>query len=94
MIICKKREKNDEDKFNKKGYDEIKTIIPSFTRKYQNKIEVIDDELVYIGLDEKERQWVEETRIINAPKLTINYIDEEGNKLIEPYIITVPNKKY
>lgn len=92
--LQKEGKRNDEDKFNKRGYDEIKTIIPSFTRKYQNKIEVIDDELVYIGLDEKERQWVEEARIINAPKLTINYIDEEGKKLIEPYIITVPNKKY
>lgn len=92
--LQKEGKRNDEDKFNKRGYDEIKTIIPSFTRKCQNKIEVIDDELVYIGLDEKERQWVEEARIINAPKLTINYIDEEGNKLIEPYIITVPNKKY
>lgn len=92
--LQKEGKRNAEDKFNKRGYDEIKTIIPSFTRKYQDKIEVVNDELVYIGLDEKERQWIEEAKIINAPKLTINYLDEAGNKLIEPYIITVPTKKY
>lgn len=32
--LQKEGKRNDEDKFNKRGYDEIKTIIPSFTRKY------------------------------------------------------------
>ena len=35
-----------------------------------------------------------EMEIELAKKLTINYLDTQGNKLAEPYITTVPNKKY
>ena len=72
----------------------MKTKIPSFDIKYADKLEIKEDELVYIGMKEDERKWTEESKITVAPKLTINYLDKSGNKLVESYTIIVPNKTY
>ena len=46
-----------DDKITKLKFDEIKEYIESFSRKYENKIVIDNDALVYIGKNEKEKQW-------------------------------------
>ena len=46
-----------DDKITKLKFDEIKEYIESFSRKYENKIAIDNDVLVYIGKNEKEKQW-------------------------------------
>ena len=38
-------------------FDKIKKYIESFSRKYENKIAIDNDVLVYIGKNEKEKEW-------------------------------------
>ena len=87
-------QRKEEDKFTTSEYIEIKKIIPSFKEKYKNKIAIKEDELIYIGLDDKERKWIEEAKIVVAPKLTVNYVDESGKKLAETYTTTVADYSY
>ena len=35
----------------------VYTYLSSFTKKYENKIGIKEDEIVYVGFDEKEREW-------------------------------------
>ena len=39
--------------------------------------------IAYVGFDEKERDWLLNSGIYMSSKITINYIDGNGNKLIE-----------
>ena len=92
--IEKNGQRKEADRFTTTEYKEIQKIIPSFKEKYKNKIAIKEDELIYIGLDEKERKWMGETKNMTAPKLTVNYVDEFGNKLVESYITTVTENRY
>ena len=90
----KSGQRTNNDKYNAKGYENIIKIIPSFKKKYESKLEIKEDELVYIGVDELERKWMSQMNIELAKKLTINYVDTAGNKIAESYITTVPNNRY
>lgn len=68
--------------------------IPSFTEEYAEKLEIKDDELVYIGLEERERKWLRESRIEVANVLKINYIDESGNQLATPFLKVISDDTY
>lgn len=92
--IEKNGQRKEEDRFTTTEYEEIQKIIPSFKEKYKNKIAIQEDELIYIGLNDTERKWIEEAKIMTAPKLTVNYIDELGNKLAESYTTTVSEHRY
>ena len=58
-------------------YDGIKKYIPSFPKKYENILAIIDSELVFIGPDEDNRKWAEETDVPAGSKPVVpptNYI--------------------
>lgn len=86
--------REEKDKFNAQGYEEIIKIIPNFKRSYQEKIAVKNDKIVYIGVNEEERKWIEETGIDVAKVLKINYVDANGTVLKDPYIAIITEKNY
>ena len=46
------------DKYTKNGDDDsVYTYIPSFTKKYEGKFAIVNDELKYVGEEEKEITW-------------------------------------
>ena len=47
------------DKYTTDGAeDSVYTYIPSFSKKYENKFKIVNDELVYAGEVEKEKEWI------------------------------------
>ena len=47
------------DKYTTDGAeDSVYTYIPSFSKKYENKFVITNDELVYAGEVEKEKEWI------------------------------------
>ena len=49
------------DKYTKNGDDDsVYTYIPSFTKKYEGKFAIVNDELKYVGEEEKEITWSKE----------------------------------
>ena len=46
-----------DNKFNATDFDKIKDYIPSFTKKYEGKFAIVNDELKYVGEEEKEITW-------------------------------------
>ena len=70
--------------YTKKGdKNSVYTYLSSFTKKYENKIAIKEDEIVYVGLDEKEREWLINSGIYMAKKITVHYKDGYGNNLKE-----------
>ena len=61
----------------------VYTYLSSFTKKYENKIAIKEDEIVYVGFDEKEREWLINSGIYMAKKITVHYKDGYGNSLNE-----------
>ena len=61
--VTKKENRN--EKFNATDFDKIKEYIPSFTKDYEKKLYVKDDELMYEedNVTEKEKNWLEELGI-------------------------------
>ena len=90
----KEGNREEKDKFNARGYEEIIEIIPNFKKNYEEKIAIKDDILIYIGLDEKEKKWVEETGIEQSKILKINFINTEGKTLRDAYILSITDEKY
>lgn len=88
-------EREDDEKFNAKGYENVKKIIPSFDKSYEKKIAVEADKLVYIGLNEEERDWLKSGEVLVSKKITINYIDINGQSIADPYeLMHTPNSIY
>ena len=47
------------DKYTTDGAeDSVYTYISSFSKKYENKFKIVNDELVYAGEVEKEKEWI------------------------------------
>ena len=70
------------DKYTKNGErDSVYTYISSFKKKYENKIAIKKNQIAYIGLDEKERNWLLNSGVYMSKILTIKYVDGEGNKI-------------
>lgn len=65
---------------------EIKKYIPSFNNNYSEKFEIIEDQLVYIGNNELEKNWSKTLKIELGLVLKINYLDQKGDEIEEPYI--------
>ncbi len=61
--VTKKENRN--EKFNATEFDDMKNYIPSFTKDYDGKLYVKDDELMYEedNVTEKEKNWLEELGI-------------------------------
>ena len=79
-----------DNKFNADKYttggekDSVYTYIPSFTNKYKDKFAIVNDELKYIGEEEKEITWSKELGVkkyVAVPenwKATIAEMTEDG----------------
>ncbi len=80
---------NDENSFT----DAMKDIIPSFNKKYANKLEIQEDKLTYIGEDEQERTWLPQT-ISVARMLKISYQYENGTPAATPYQKVITDGSY
>lgn len=80
-INVQRSEYNDENEFVNK----MQEIMPSFDASLANKFEVIDDKLVYIGLDEQETKWAKDISVFRMYNLKINYINKEGATLSKAY---------
>ena len=72
----------------------VYTYLSSFTKKYENKIGIKEDEIVYVGLDEKEREWLINSGIYMAKKITVHYKDGYGNSLKESEEYPMLDVKY
>ena len=69
--------------FSGKTYDEIKNYIPSFTKEYEGKIIVKDDELMYPEdienkvISQKEKEWLKEAEIKEYAKTAAEKVYED-----------------
>ena len=72
----------------------VYTYLSSFTKKYENKIGIKEDEIIYVGFDEKEREWLINSGIYMAKKITVHYKDGYGNSLKESEEYPMLDVKY
>ena len=63
--------------------DSVYTYIPDFKKKYEGKLAIKDDMIVYVGSDAKEKEWLLNSGVYIAKTLTVKYVDQDGNKLKE-----------
>lgn len=74
-----------DNKFSGKTYEEIKNYIPSFTKEYEGKLIVKDDELMYPEdvenkvISQKEKEWLEETEIKEYAKTASEKVYEDAS---------------
>ena len=75
-------------------FDEIKNYIPSFTKKYEKKLGIEDDELVYFPdkVTDDEKKWLEDLGI-NPYGYKIKEADEECFKWDGNTIIGIKNEE-
>ena len=79
-----------DNKFNADKYttggeaDSVYTYIPSFTKKYEGKFAIVNDELKYVGDEEKEVNWSKDLGVKTKPvvpadwKSTIAEVTEDA----------------
>ena len=73
-----------DNKFSAKTLSEIQKYIPSFTKKYEGKLVIVNDDLKYVGDEEKEVKWCNDLVIKTKPivpsdwKATIADMTEDG----------------
>ncbi len=79
-----------DNKFNANKYttggeaDSVYTYIPSFNKKYDGKFVIVNDELKYVGEEEKEVTWSKDLGVKTKPvvpvdwKSTIAEVTEDG----------------
>ena len=68
------------DKFSAKTFDEMKNnYIPSFTKEYEGKLVIKDDELKYVGdkVTEKEKKWLDDLGIKENVKTAAEKVAED-----------------
>ena len=63
--------------------DSVYTYVPDFKKKYEGKLAIKDDMIVYVGSDAKEKEWLLNSGVYIAKTLTVKYVDQDGNKLKE-----------
>ena len=82
-------------KYEKNGVkDSVYTYIPDFKKKYEGKLAIKDDMIVYVGSDAKEKEWLLNSGVYIAKTLTVKYVDQDGNKLKEDESIALMDNYY
>ena len=87
-------------KITAKGYgkdgekDSVYTYVPDFKKKYEGKLAIKDDMIVYVGSDAKEKEWLLNSGVYIAKTLTVKYVDQDGNKLKEDESIALMDNYY
>ena len=73
-----------DNKFSATTLSEMQKYIPSFTKKYKDKFAIVNDELKYVGEEEKEVTWSKDLGVkkyVVVPenwKATISEMTEDG----------------
>ena len=71
-----------DTKFNATTLSEMQNYIPSFNKKYEGKFAIVNDELKYVGDEEKEVKWcndlVVKTKVPVEWQATIAEVTEDG----------------
>ena len=74
--------------------DSVYTYVPDFKKKYEGKLAIKDDMIVYVGKDAKEKEWLLNSGVYIAKTLTVKYVDQDGNKLKEDESIALMDNYY
>ena len=74
--------------------DSVYTYVPDFKKKYEGKLAIKDDMIVYVGKDAKEKEWLLNSGVYIAKTLTVKYVDQDGNKLKEDASIPLMDNYY
>ena len=92
--LGKRKEKITALEYTKGGEkNSVYTYISSFKKKYENKIAIEEDKIVYIGKDKKERMWMGSIAEIN-PMLIVKYVKENGEEIASDYEQIISNGYY
>ena len=78
-----------EYKVSTKKYDLIKEYIPSFSKKYENKLVINKDEIKYIGdnVIEKEKKWLTSLNISEKNKTAADIVNESPKSYYQKVIL-------
>ena len=88
-----------DSKFSATDFDKIKDYIPSFTKKYEGKFAIVNDELKYVGDEEKEVTWSKELGVKKyfvmpeSWKATIAEVTEDGVPIPKGFIYVTGTKE-
>ena len=74
--------------------DSVYTYVPDFKKKYEGKLAIKDDMIVYVGADAKEKEWLLNSGVYIAKTLTVKYVDQDGNRLKEDESIPLMDNYY
>ena len=83
----------EKDSASEEYGNSVYKYLSSFKKKYENKIVIENDEIVYIGRDKKEREWTNNIVKMNAI-LTVKYVYENGEEAAPTYEETVTDGAY
>ena len=83
----------EKDSTSEEYNNSVYKYLSSFKKKYENKIAIENDEIVYIGRDKKEREWTNNIVKMNAI-LTVKYVYENGEEAAPTYEETVTDGGY
>ena len=83
----------EKDSTSEEYNNSVYKYLSSFKKKYENKIAIENDEIVYIGRDKKEREWTNNIVKMNA-MLTVKYVYENGEEAAPTYEETVTDGAY
>ena len=83
----------EKDSTSEEYNNSVYKYLSSFKKKYENKIAIENDEIVYIGRDKKEREWTNNIVKMN-PILTVKYVYENGEEAAPTYEETVTDGSY
>ena len=83
----------EKDSTSEEYNNSVYKYLSSFKKKYENKIAIENDEIVYIGRDKKEREWTNNIVKMN-PILTVKYVYENGEEAAPTYEETITDGAY
>ena len=83
----------EKDSASEEYNNSVYKYLSSFKKKYENKIAIENDEIVYIGRDKKEREWTNNIVKMNAI-LTVKYVYENGDEAAPTYEEIVTDGAY
>ena len=83
----------EKDSTNDEYNNSVYRYLGSFKKKYENKIAIENDEIVYIGRDKKEREWTNNIVKMN-PMLTVKYVYENGEEAAQTYEEVITDGAY
>ena len=72
----------EKDSSKEEYNNSVYKYLSSFKNKYENKLAIQDDVLIYIGSDKKEKGWLEGTGVKIAKSISVRYLDGDEEELL------------